>query len=37
MLLSVKKRQTYLKALGYYKGDIDGKAGNLTKAAYKAL
>ena len=37
MLLSVKKRQTYLKALGYYKGEIDGKAGKLTKAAYRAL
>lgn len=36
-MLSIKKRQTYLKALGYYKGEIDGKAGPLTKAAYKAL
>ena len=36
-MLSVKKRQEYLKALGYYKGEIDGKAGPLTKAAYRAL
>ena len=36
-MLSVKKRQEYLKALGYYTGEIDGKAGKLTKAAYKAL
>lgn len=37
MLLSVKKRQTYLKELGFYKGNVDGKVGALTKAAYKAL
>lgn len=37
MLLSIKKRQRYLKTLGYYKGEIDGRAGKLTKAAYKAL
>lgn len=37
MLLSVKKRQTYLKALGYYKGEIDGKAGPKTRQAYKDL
>ena len=37
MLLSVKKRQTYLKELGYYTGSIDGKAGPLTKKAYKGL
>jgi peptidoglycan hydrolase-like protein with peptidoglycan-binding domain len=37
MLLSVKKRQTYLKELGFYTGNIDGKVGKLTKAAYKAL
>ena len=37
MLLSVKKRQTYLKELGYYKGEIDGIAGKQTKKAYKDL
>lgn len=36
-MLSIKKRQKYLKALGYYTGEIDGKAGKLTKAAYRAL
>lgn len=37
MLLSVKKRQEYLKELGYYTGEIDGKVGALTKKAYKGL
>lgn len=37
MLLSKKKRQEYLKELGYYKGKIDGKEGTLTKKAYKDL
>lgn len=37
MLLSVKKRQEYLKTLGYYKGAIDGKVGPQTKKAYKDL
>lgn len=37
MLLSVKKRQEYLKELGYYKGAIDGKVGPQTKKAYKDL
>lgn len=37
MLLSVKKRQQYLKELGYYKGEVDGKVGKLTKQAYKDL
>ena len=37
LLLSVKNRQSYLKTLGFYKGKVDGKAGKLTKAAYKAL
>ena len=37
MLLTKKKRQTYLKELGYYKGKIDGKEGKLTKAAYLQL
>lgn len=33
-LLSKKKRQEYLKFLGFYKGEIDGKIGPLTKQAY---
>lgn len=37
MLLSVKTRQTYLKELGFYKGNIDGIVGNQTKQAYKDL
>lgn len=37
MLLTKKKRQEYLKALGYYKGKIDGKEGKQTKQAYKDL
>lgn len=37
MLLSVKKRQEYLKALGFYTGKIDGIVGPLTKSAYKEL
>lgn len=36
-MLSKKKRQEYLKYLGFYTGEIDGKIGPLTKAAYKAL
>ena len=36
-MLSVKKRQEYLKYLGYYKGAIDGKVGSGTKKAYKDL
>lgn len=36
-MLSVKKRQTYLKELGFYKGKIDGKEGKLTKQAYLDL
>lgn len=36
-MLSVKKRQEYLRYLGYYKGAIDGKQGPLTKEAYKKL
>lgn len=36
-MLSVKKRQQYLKNLGFYKGKIDGKEGPLTKKAYKSL
>lgn len=37
MLLSVKKRQQYLKDLGFYNGLIDGKEGVKTKKAYKDL
>lgn len=37
MLLNIKKRQEYLKFLGFYKGEIDGIAGQLTKKAYKDL
>ena len=37
MLLSIKKRQTYLKDLGFYNGLIDGKEGAKTKKAYKDL
>lgn len=37
MLLSVKKRQEYLKTLGFYEGKIDGKVGAMTKKAYKEL
>ena len=36
-MLSVKKRQEYLKYLGYYKGAIDGIVGKGTKKAYKDL
>ena len=36
-LLSVKKRQEYLKILGYYTGKIDGIVGKLTKQAYLDL
>ena len=36
-MLSIKKRQTYLKALGFYNGNIDGIVGAKTKKAYKDL
>ena len=36
-MLSVKNRQKYLKALGFYKGEVDGIWGNLSKAATLAL
>ena len=36
-MLSVKKRQEYLKALGFYKGNIDGIVGAKTKSSYKTL
>lgn len=37
MLLTIKKRQTYLKELGFYDGIIDGKEGKKTKEAYLKL
>ena len=37
MLLTVKTRQKYLKHLGFYGGEIDGKVGPKTKLAYRAL
>ena len=37
MLLTKKTRQKYLKELGFYTGKIDGKEGNLTRAAYAKL
>lgn len=37
MLLDIRTRQSYLKALGFYGGRIDGKEGAKTKAAYLAL
>lgn len=36
-MVTVKNRQKYLKTLGFYNGEIDGKEGSKTKAAYKAL
>lgn len=36
-LLSVKNRQKYLKALGFYGGEIDGIVGAKTKLAYRAI
>ena len=36
-MYTVKTRQTYLKVLGYYKGEITGKEDKATKEAYKAL
>ncbi len=36
-MYTIKTRQTYLKALGFYDGPISGKENNATKAAYKAL
>ena len=36
-MLTIKKRQTYLRDLGYYTGKIDGKEGPRTKAAYEEL
>ena len=36
-MLSVRNRQSYLKALGFYDGEIDGIAGDKTKKAYAAI
>lgn len=36
-MLTILERQTYLKKLGYYKGELDGLEGPQTKAAYKAF
>lgn len=36
-MLSKKNRQTYLKALGFYDGNVDGIEGPKTKEAYKDL
>jgi len=36
-LLSIKERQIYLKELGFYKGNVDGIEGKLTKKAYTNL
>lgn len=36
-MLNIKTRQLYLKELGFYKGNVDGIEGKLTKQAYKDL
>jgi uncharacterized protein YcbK (DUF882 family) len=36
-MLTIRKRQTYLKELGYYTGKVDGIEGKLTKQAYLKL
>ena len=36
-MLNMKTRQTYLKALGFYKGSVDGIEGPMTRTAYKSL
>jgi len=36
-MLSIRARQTRLKALGLYTGTVDGIEGTKTKAAYKTL
>lgn len=35
--LDLRTRQKYLKELGFYKGEVDGKEGPLTKKAYSEL
>jgi hypothetical protein len=37
MLLDIRTRQLYLSELGFYKGEVDGVEGKLTKAAYLKL
>lgn len=37
MLLTIKNRQKYLKALGLYDGKLDGKEGAVLKESYKKL
>lgn len=36
-MLSIKTRQSYLKKLGFYDGEVDGIEGKQTKDAYKLL
>lgn len=36
-MLDIKRRQKYLKALGFYAGKVDGAEGTATKKAYLAL
>lgn len=36
-MLTITTRQTYLKALGFYSGAVDGVEGEKTRAAYRAL
>lgn len=36
-MLDIKTRQQYLKELGFYKGNVDGIVGKLTRAAYLEL
>jgi len=36
-LLDIKTRQTYLKDLGFYSGEVDGIVGSKTKQAYSKL
>lgn len=36
-ILSIRKRQQYLKNLGFYKGMVDGIEGVLTRKAYKSI
>lgn len=36
-ILSIRKRQQYLKNLGFYKGMVDGVEGVLTRKAYKSI